>query len=153
MGKGIGFLMSYPKNLIQICNLHTKNKLIAKLFFDTSLSSTIITLFALSPVSILLNDLNLWRMLREPISLLTFSNSYRKFTFLSTSMPKNERSCLFVFIQLLSTGVSWILILRGSTTLNSSIFQLCIIILKMKLYVCRNLCANFREIGRKMKKL
>ena len=43
--------------------------------------------------------------------------------------------------------------LRGSTTLNSLIFQLCFIILKMKLYVCRNLCENFREIGRKMKKL
>ena len=43
--------------------------------------------------------------------------------------------------------------LRGSTTLNSLIFQLCFIILKIKLYLCRNLCENFREIGRKMKKL
>ena len=41
--------------------------------------------------------------------------------------------------------------LRGSATLNHIIFQLCFIILKMKLCVCRNLCGNFRQIGQKMK--
>ena len=41
--------------------------------------------------------------------------------------------------------------LRGPTTQNRLIFQLCFIMLKMKLYVCRNLCENFRQIGQKMK--
>ena len=57
----------------------------------------------------------------------------------------------------LSTGFFFFfllkILLRGSTTLNSLIFQLCFIILKMKLYVCRNLFENFREIRRKIKKL
>ena len=43
--------------------------------------------------------------------------------------------------------------LRGSATQNLLIFQLCFTMLKMKLYVCRNLCENFRQIGQKMKKL
>ena len=42
---------------------------------------------------------------------------------------------------------------RGSATLYRLIFQLCFIMLNMKLYVCRNLCENFRQIGQKMKKL
>ena len=42
--------------------------------------------------------------------------------------------------------------LRGSTTLNRLIFQLCFIVLKIKLYVCRILCENFIQIGQKMKK-
>ena len=37
--------------------------------------------------------------------------------------------------------------LRISTTLNRLIFQLCFIMLKMKLYVCRNLCENFRQVA------
>ena len=41
--------------------------------------------------------------------------------------------------------------LRGSTTLNPLIFQLAM--LKMKLYVCKNLCENFRQIGQKKLKL
>ena len=42
--------------------------------------------------------------------------------------------------------------LRGSTTQNRLIFQLCFIMLKIKLYVCRILCENFIQIGKKMKK-
>ena len=41
--------------------------------------------------------------------------------------------------------------LRNLTTQNRLIFQLCFIMLKMKLYLCRNLCGNFRQIGQKMK--
>ena len=45
-------------------------------------------------------------------------------------------------------------VLRGSTTQNGLIFQFCLFfMLKIKLYVCRNLCENFRQIGQKMKKL
>ena len=49
----------------------------------------------------------------------------------------------------------WIVysLLRGSATQNLLILQLCFTMLKMKLYVCRNLCENFRQIGQKMKKL
>ena len=43
--------------------------------------------------------------------------------------------------------------LRGSATQNLLIFQLCFTMLKMKLYVCKNFCENFRQIGQKMKKL
>ena len=43
--------------------------------------------------------------------------------------------------------------LRGSATQNRLIFQLCFIIPKIKLYVCRILCENFIQIGQKMKKL
>ena len=43
--------------------------------------------------------------------------------------------------------------LRGSATQNLLIFQLCFTALKTKLYVYRNLCENFRQIGEKMKKL
>ena len=43
--------------------------------------------------------------------------------------------------------------LMGSDTLNRLVFQLCLIMLKMKLYVCRNLCENFRQIGRKNKEV
>ena len=43
--------------------------------------------------------------------------------------------------------------LRGSTTQNRLIFQLCFIMLKIKLYVCKILCENFMQIGQKMKKL
>ena len=43
--------------------------------------------------------------------------------------------------------------LRGSATQNLLISQLCFTVLKMKLYMCRNLCENFRQIGQKMKKL
>ena len=43
--------------------------------------------------------------------------------------------------------------LRGSATQNLLISQLCFTVLKMKLYVCRNLCENFRQIGQKIKKL
>ena len=32
-------------------------------------------------------------------------------------------------------------------------FSILLFMLKMKLYVCRNLCENFRQIGQKMKKL
>ena len=44
-------------------------------------------------------------------------------------------------------------VLRGSANLNHLIFQLFFIILNMKLYVCRNLCENFRQIGHKIKQL
>ena len=43
--------------------------------------------------------------------------------------------------------------LRGSTTQNWLIFQFCFFMFKIKLYVCRNLCENFWQIGQKMKKL
>ena len=43
--------------------------------------------------------------------------------------------------------------LRRSATQNLLISQLCFTVLKMKLYVCRNLCEIFRQIGQKMKKL
>ena len=43
--------------------------------------------------------------------------------------------------------------LRGSATQNRLIFQLCFIMPKIKLYVCRILCENFRQIGQKMKKV
>ena len=43
--------------------------------------------------------------------------------------------------------------LRGSTTQNCLIFPFCFLMLKIKLYVCSNLCENFRQIGQKMKKL
>ena len=43
--------------------------------------------------------------------------------------------------------------LRGSATQNRLIFQLFFFMPKMKLYVYRNLCENFRQIGQKMKKL
>ena len=43
--------------------------------------------------------------------------------------------------------------LSGPASLNSLFFQLCFIVLKMKLYVYRNFCGNFRQIGRNMKKL
>ena len=43
--------------------------------------------------------------------------------------------------------------LRGSATQNCLIFRFCFFMLKMKLYVCRNLCENFRQIGQKMKML
>ena len=43
--------------------------------------------------------------------------------------------------------------LRGSATQNRLIFQLCFIMPKLKLYVCRILCENFSQIGQKMKKL
>ena len=42
--------------------------------------------------------------------------------------------------------------LRGSASLRSN-FQLFSFLLKTKQYVCRNVCENFRQIGRKMKKL
>ena len=53
------------------------------------------------------------------------------------------------FILNISTLISNIssLILRGSTTQNRLIFQLCFIMLKIKLYVCRILCENFIQIG------
>ena len=38
-------------------------------------------------------------------------------------------------------------------TQNSLIFQLCFIMLKIKLNVCGILCENFIQIGQKMKKL
>ena len=41
--------------------------------------------------------------------------------------------------------------LRGSTTQNWLIFQFCFLMLKIKLYVYKNLCENFRQIGQKMK--
>ena len=44
-------------------------------------------------------------------------------------------------------------LLRGSATENRLIFQLFFFMLKMKLYVYRNLYENFRQIGQKMKKL
>ena len=43
--------------------------------------------------------------------------------------------------------------LRRSATQNCLIFQLCFIMPKIKLYVCRILCENFIQIGQKMKKL
>ena len=43
--------------------------------------------------------------------------------------------------------------LRGSATQNRLIFQLCFIMPKINLYVCRILCENFIQIGQKMKKL
>ena len=43
--------------------------------------------------------------------------------------------------------------LGGSTNQNRLIFQLCFIMLKIKLYVCRILCENCIQIGQKMKKL
>ena len=43
-------------------------------------------------------------------------------------------------------------LLRGTTTQNLLIFQLCFIMLKIKLYVCRILCENCIQIGQKMKK-
>ena len=43
--------------------------------------------------------------------------------------------------------------LRGSATQNRLIFQLCFIMPKIKLYVCRILCENFIQIEQKMKKL
>ena len=43
--------------------------------------------------------------------------------------------------------------LRVSTTPNRLIFQLCFIMLKIKLYVGRILCENFIQIGQKLKKL
>ena len=44
-------------------------------------------------------------------------------------------------------------IFKGIGQAKSFNFQLFLFILKMKLYVCRNLCENFRQIGQKMKKL
>ena len=41
----------------------------------------------------------------------------------------------------------------GSATQNRLIFQVCFIMPKIKLYVCRILCENFIQIGQKMKKL
>ena len=43
--------------------------------------------------------------------------------------------------------------IRESATQNRLIFQLCFIMPKIKLYVCRILCENFIQIGQKMKKL
>ena len=47
----------------------------------------------------------------------------------------------FIFLSLF-----FLRILRGSATQNRLIFQLCFIILKIKLYVCRILCENFIQI-------
>ena len=44
-----------------------------------------------------------------------------------------------------------IFFLRGSAAQNRLLFQLLFFMLKMKLYVYRNLCENFRQIGQKMK--
>ena len=43
--------------------------------------------------------------------------------------------------------------LGNLTTQKRLIFQLCFIMIKMKLYLFRNLCENFRQIGQKVKKL
>ena len=43
--------------------------------------------------------------------------------------------------------------LKGIGDKNRLIFQLCFIVPKTKLYVCRILCENFIQIGQKMKKL
>ena len=56
-------------------------------------------------------------------------------------------------IYLSKFGLNFFFRLRGSTTQNRQIFQLCFIMLKIKLYVCRILCENFTQIGQKMKKL
>ena len=43
--------------------------------------------------------------------------------------------------------------LKGIGYPKLSNFSFLLFMLKMKLYVCRNLCENFRQIGQKMKKL
>ena len=56
-------------------------------------------------------------------------------------------------IKLAQIGENFVPELRGSTTQNRLIFQLCFIMLKIKLYVCRILCENFIQIWQKIKKL
>ena len=67
-------------------------------------------------------------------------------------MYLNTKYCLQMYLNTKYIDV-FKYFLRGSATQNLLIFQLCFTMLKMKLYVCRNLCENFRQIRQKMKKL
>ena len=66
------------------------------------------------------------------------------------TIPYFKIEILAIQVKFVLSGHKW---LRGSATQNCLIFPFCFFMLKMKLYVCRNLCENFRQIGQKMKKL